>query len=251
MGRVRGFYFEEEGWGVEHLVAVAGNFLSNRLVLVGADRLLEVDRAGRAIRVDLARDEVRDGPSAVDVLYPKGDLGDGHHDGPTPARPGGLLEGAGPNGPDSAPRPKSAEEVVGYRVLASDGEAGHVENFLLDEEARGIRHVVVGTRGRYSAGKALLDPWWIARIAPRARTVHVGLTGEQIWGTRWCAGYEVLDPRGVRIGRAREISADGFAGPGHVRVDVGLRAGFLRPRTFVVPAQTVAVDGARRTLTLQ
>lgn len=45
VGRVHGLYFEEEGWGVEYLVAVAGTFLYNRQVLVGVDRLLGVGRA--------------------------------------------------------------------------------------------------------------------------------------------------------------------------------------------------------------
>lgn len=47
------------------------------------------------------------------------------------------------------------------------------------------------------------------------------------------------------------MSADGDAEPGYVRVEVGFRTGFLRPRTVVIPTQMVAVDGARRTLTLQ
>lgn len=196
----------------EHLVAVASNPLFNRPVLVGVDQLLGADRTQGVVRVGLARDEVRDGPSAVGI-------------------------GTG--------------EVAGYRVWASDGEAGRVEDLVIDEEGWRIRHVVVGMRGRYSAEKVMLDPRWIERIAPVSRTVYVGLTGGQIWGTRRYAGYEVRDPRGVRIGTAREMSVDGDAEPGYVRVDVGHRMGVLRPRTVVIPAQLVAVDEARRVLMLQ
>lgn len=126
-----------------------------------------------------------------------------------------------------------------------------MEDFLVDEEGWRIRHVVVGRRGRHPAGEVLPDPWWIGRIASEARTAYVGLAGGQIWGTRRYAGYEVRDPLGVRIGTARETSADGDAEPGYIRFEAGFRTGILRPRTVVIPTQMVAVDGTRRTPTLQ
>lgn len=216
VGRVHGFYFEEEGGGVEHLVAVAGGPLFNRVVLVDVEHLRGADRAERVVRVDLTRDRVRDGPSTVGV-----------------------------------PCARSTGELYGYRVQASDGEAGRVEDFVVDEEGWRIRHVVVGMRDRYFAKKkVLLDPRWIGRVAPEACTVHIDLTGEQIWGAWRYAGYEVRDPRGIIIGRALEALVNGDAEPGYVRVSMGFRTGFLRPRTVLIPAQMVAVDEVRRVLTL-
>lgn len=69
VGRVSGFYFEEEGCDVEHLVAAAGGLLYNRQVLVGVEHLLGADGAGRAVRVDLSADEVIYGPSAVGAPF--------------------------------------------------------------------------------------------------------------------------------------------------------------------------------------
>lgn len=126
-----------------------------------------------------------------------------------------------------------------------------MEDFVLDEEGWGIRHVVVGMSGRYCAKKVLLDPRWIERIAPEARAVYVRLTGEQIWGTRRYAGYEVRDPRGTRIGRVKEMAANADAQPEYVRVSMDFRAGFLRARTVLIPAQMVAVDEVGRVLRLQ
>ncbi|MDP9475213.1 MAG: hypothetical protein M3R38_05885 [Actinomycetota bacterium] len=216
VGRVHGFCFEEEGWGVEHLLAVAGGSLFNRLVLVDVEHVRGVDRAERVVRVDLTRDKVRDGPSTVGV-----------------------------------PCARRTVELYGYRVQANEGEAGRVEDFVVDEEGWRIRQVVVGMRDRcFAKNKALLDPRWIGRVAPEARTVHVDLTGEQIWGACRYAGYDVRDPRGIIIGRALEALVNGDAEPGYVRVSMGFRTGFLRPRAVLIPAQMVAVDEVRRVLTL-
>lgn len=251
VGRVHGFHFEED-WGIEHLVAVAGGLLFNRLVLVGVEHLRGADPAERAVRVDLAREQVRDGPSAVRTPLSTDGRGTGFRAGPTSTHQGGSpRENAGPGGTGCAPRPRSTGEVAGYRVRASDGEGGRVEDFVLDVEGWRIRHVVIGLSGRYQAKKALLDPRWIERIAPEARAVHVGLTREQIWGTRRYAGYEVRDPRGTRIGRVKELAANADAQPQYVRVSMDFRAGFLRPRTVLIPAQMLTVDEIGRVLTLQ
>lgn len=148
------------------------------------------------------------------------------------------------------PAPEEHRGDDGYRVSASDGEAGRVEDFVVDAEGWRIRHVVLGASGRYSAERVLLEPTCIERLAPEARTVHVGLTGKQIWGARRYAGYEVRDPRGAGIGIASEALVNGEAQPGYVRVSTELRAGSLRPRTVLIPAQMIAVDGARPILGL-
>ncbi len=160
-------------------------------------------------------------------------------------------QNAGPDGSERAGRPRSRGEVAGYRVLASEGEAGHAEGFAVDAEGWRIWDAVVGACGRYSAERVLLDPASIERIVPEAWTVHVGLSGEQIWEARRYASYEVRDARGISIGIALEALVDGDAEPGYVRVSMGSRRGILRPRAVLIPTQMVAIDELRRVLTLQ
>jgi len=155
-------------------VVIAGDILFNRLVLVDVEHLCGADLAYRVIRVDLARDKVRDGPGAGGRMWA------GYRDAMTPTHSASILENAGPDGAGRIPRARSTGEVAGYRVLASDGEAGLVEDFVVDAEGWRIRDVVVGARGRYSAGRVLLDPACIERVASEARTVYVGLTGKEI-----------------------------------------------------------------------
>ncbi len=62
-----------------------------------------------------------------------------------------------------------------------------------------------------------------------------------------CVGYAVLDPEGRKIGVVGELFANGGGEPEYVRVRMGL----FGMRSALIPVQLVALDGERRTMTLQ
>ena len=62
-----------------------------------------------------------------------------------------------------------------------------------------------------------------------------------------CVGYAVLDPEGRKIGVVRELFANGSGEPEYVRVRMGL----FGMKNALIPVQLVALDGERRTMTLQ
>jgi hypothetical protein len=41
---------------------------------------------------------------------------------------------------------RSTHDVTGHRIQAADGEIGHVENFIIDDETWAIRYLVIDTR---------------------------------------------------------------------------------------------------------
>jgi hypothetical protein len=43
-------------------------------------------------------------------------------------------------------------------IGATDGEIGHVEDFLLDDESRAFRYLVVDTRNWWPGNKVLVAP---------------------------------------------------------------------------------------------
>jgi len=55
---------------------------------------------------------------------------------------------------------RSVEEVRKYRVEANNGEVGHVEDFILDDETLAIRYLVIDTRNWLPGRKVLLAPGW-------------------------------------------------------------------------------------------
>jgi len=92
-----------------------------------------------------------------------------------------VTEGAQPGVVEAeGPRLRSADEVEGYHIAASDGEIGHVETFLIDDAAWAIRYMVVDTRNWLPGRKVLVSPAWIQGISWSQNEVTVDLTREQI-----------------------------------------------------------------------
>jgi hypothetical protein len=73
--------------------------------------------------------------------------------------------------------------VTGYRVQATDGEIGHVEDFILDDEAWTVRYMAVDAGGWLSGRKFLVAPAWIASVDWPHSEVTVDLTREAAKGS--------------------------------------------------------------------
>jgi hypothetical protein len=75
---------------------------------------------------------------------------------------------------------RSTEAVTGYRIEAADGEIGHVDGFVVDDEAWAIRYMEVATRNWLPGKKVLVSPAWIERVSWTDSTVYTGLSREAI-----------------------------------------------------------------------
>jgi hypothetical protein len=53
---------------------------------------------------------------------------------------------------------RSVEAVTGYHIHASDGEIGHVEDFLIDDADWSIHYLIVDTRNWWPGKKVLISP---------------------------------------------------------------------------------------------
>ena len=71
-------------------------------------------------------------------------------------------------------------KATGYHIEARDGEIGHVEDFIIDDETWEIRYVVVDTRNWLPAKKVLIAPRWIDRVSWNDSKVYVSLSQEAI-----------------------------------------------------------------------
>jgi len=75
---------------------------------------------------------------------------------------------------------RSSQAVIGYNIDATDGEIGHVEGFVVDDEAWAIRYMEVATRSWWPGKKVLVSPAWIERVSWTDSKVCVGLSREAI-----------------------------------------------------------------------
>jgi hypothetical protein len=97
----------------------------------------------------------------------------------------GGIPPAHPIDAESDPHLRSAREVMAYRIEASDGAIGHVEDFILDDEAADdglweFRYLVVDTRNWLPGRKVLVAPRWADEVRYGDGTVLFGLSREQI-----------------------------------------------------------------------
>jgi hypothetical protein len=75
---------------------------------------------------------------------------------------------------------RSTRAVTGYNVQATDGEIGHVDDFIIDEETWGIRYLIIDTGNWWSGKKILISPRWIKRISWSESKVFVDLSSNTI-----------------------------------------------------------------------
>jgi hypothetical protein len=78
------------------------------------------------------------------------------------------------------PHLRSAKEVTGYRIEATDGAIGHVDDFLLDDQTARIRYAVVDTRNWIPGKHVLIAPQWIREVNWADSRAIVNLTREAV-----------------------------------------------------------------------
>ncbi len=213
IGDVKDLYFDDQAWAVRYLVVDVGSWLSSRKVLVSPIAAGKPDWENKQLPVSLTREQVKNSP-AIDTDMPvtRQHETDYHDYYRYPYYWGDVdLWGAGgfPNmllpgyagyssvladrseadaeaarsearQRDNDPHLRSVKSVVGYHIEASDGEIGHVQGLLVDEDSWAIRYMVVSTSNWWLGHDVLVAPQWIKGISWGDQTVSVNLTQDAL-----------------------------------------------------------------------
>jgi len=75
---------------------------------------------------------------------------------------------------------RSTHAVSGYHIQATDGEIGHVADFVIDDATWAIRYLIIDTQNWWPGKKVLVAPQWIERVSWDESKVFVNLTQEAI-----------------------------------------------------------------------
>jgi sporulation protein YlmC with PRC-barrel domain len=75
---------------------------------------------------------------------------------------------------------RSTQAVNGYHVDASNGTAGHVCDFMMDDKSWAIGQLAVKTGHRFSGNEVLIPVSKVDRISYEKSTVFVNLTKEAV-----------------------------------------------------------------------
>lgn len=212
IGHVCDVLFDDETWMVRWVVVETGTWLSDRKVLLPPFTLGHLDAKRREFSVRLNRAQVKDSPDIDTDKSVSRQMEANVYDyyGWTPYWGTGFyMEGGGYiGGAMGAPyietgRPdktvgaakrdgedahlRSIHAVTGYHIHASDGDIGHVQDFLMEVADWSIRYLVVDTTNWWAGKKVLISPHSVRQIEWSDRLVHINVDREKVKSS---PGYE-------------------------------------------------------------
>jgi hypothetical protein len=85
-----------------------------------------------------------------------------------------------PPSADGDPHLRSVNEVNGYHVHATDGDIGHIEHLLADDEKWDIHYFVIDTRNWWPGKHVLLAPYAVQSIDWSDRHILLNVTRDQV-----------------------------------------------------------------------
>ncbi|MEO6251733.1 MAG: PRC-barrel domain-containing protein [Ferruginibacter sp.] len=180
IGKIEEFYFDDKTWAIRYLVVKTGSWLTGRTVLISPQAIQSPDWEKRELHVNLTRDQISNSPD-TDTHKPishQHEIALYEHYAWQPYWASGFYSGgqwgvmpATPlfteriNDADSTKMQtadndqhlRSSERITGYHIHASDGDIGHVNDFIIDGKTWQILYFVIDTHN-WIGGKKVLIP---------------------------------------------------------------------------------------------
>jgi hypothetical protein len=215
IGHVKDLYFDDQAWVVRYLIVDTGTWLSSRKVLISPIAIGHPNWTEKILPVSITKEQVKNSPD-IDTEkpvsrqheiryfgyygYPNYWGGAGLWGGgiyPNMMMPGnaGFVSTAHPvqseaekayarneaaRHQDDDPHLRSCKAVVSYHIQATDGDIGHVQGLLVDEETWAIRYIIVDTSNWWLGHQVLIAPQWIQDVSWSDATVSVNLTRQAV-----------------------------------------------------------------------
>jgi sporulation protein YlmC with PRC-barrel domain len=196
IGKIKEFYFDDHYWTIRYLVADTGNWLTGTQVLISPYALAAVNKEERYIAIDLTKKQIEDSPSLNTDKPVSKQFEESYYAyyqwpqywvGPYDWEQFTAIErdpekriACNQGGKVWDSRLRSMHDVSGYHIQATDGDIGHVEDFIIDDETWAIRYLIVATQNWWPGKKVLVSPQWIERVSWSESTVFVNLTRDAI-----------------------------------------------------------------------
>ena len=191
IGEVVDFYFDDETWTIRYLVVKTGNWLSGRKVLISAAGLAPTDIKPDLFPISITKEQIRNSPD-IDTDKPvsrqqeamlnqhhfwENYWGSGSYGGEMGIpnrRPVRIKE------IDRDPKEdihlRSITEVDGYTIHATDGEIGHINDFIVDDQTWRLIDLIVDTHNWIGGKKVLVAVAHVHSISFLNRLVYVNIT---------------------------------------------------------------------------
>ncbi len=200
-GKVKDFLFDEDSWGIRYLDVDFGNLFKNGRVLIPKVFIKKPSWEHKRFPVDLNKEDIESCPDLeqrkpVSREYEEALSKHYHIDHYWPYYYAPVTNMYFPPRPLNPPRKilnekdldtslRSFAEVQGYSIKTSDGNVGHVEDLMLDDEDWQIVYIIVDTSKWVPwSKKVILAIDWLKDISFVDREVMIGLPKEIIKDAR-------------------------------------------------------------------
>jgi hypothetical protein len=206
IGTVSDILFDQGNWLVRWLVVDTGDWLPGRKVLLPASVLGHINLQKQEFAVRLTMAQVKDSPDintdkpvsrqmesyvydyygwspywGTDfALSAYGGMGVGLTQTPFLDEKTHEEELDRALRHDGNPHLRSIEAVTGYHIHASDGEIGHIEDFLVQEDDWSIHYLVVDTKNWWPGQKVLISPRSVEEIDWSAELVSLSVDRQRV-----------------------------------------------------------------------
>jgi hypothetical protein len=192
IGHVHDFLFDDNLWLIRYLVADTGNWLPGRQVLLSPLSPGRPDWRRQIFPVELSQEQVENSPpiSADQPVSRQIEADLYAYYGWRPYWLGGAramlntLQYQAQQGASKAeegdPNLRSTREVRGYHIQATDGEVGHIDDFIANDESWTIHYLVVDTRNWLQGKRVLIAPAWVTKVDWVEKLVYLDLRRKTI-----------------------------------------------------------------------
>ncbi|HEY9156285.1 MAG TPA: PRC-barrel domain-containing protein [Opitutaceae bacterium] len=220
IGRIKDALFDDQQWGVRYLVVSTGDWLSGRDVLISPNSIESPSPNQTHLNIRLTREQVQNSPD-VDFEKPiprRVEEEFYSYYGWTPYWVGFPLElfpsammmgetredvasreerepGSTPAAEEVLPRQamshlRSAREIEGYHLHATDGDIGHLIDYLIDSDTWQIQSIIADTKNWFAGKKVILPVSAFERIDWYNRLARTRLTRAEIKAAKEFVGVE-------------------------------------------------------------
>jgi sporulation protein YlmC with PRC-barrel domain len=194
VGTVQELYFDDQNWAVRYLVVRTGGWLLGRDVLIAPVAIKRINDSDGSMRINLTKDQIEHAPSLGSAKAISRQFEEAYYkhfqwapywqpDTTLWGSPVPYLDPAAMNPDDPAlleadeqSHLRGSFEVTGYRIHAKDGEIGHIEDLVVDDEDWIVRYVEVDTRNWLPGKKVLIQSGRIQQIDWENQSVTMSLT---------------------------------------------------------------------------
>jgi hypothetical protein len=173
MGVVRDFLINRDSWQITYLEIDLTDWYPGKKVIVPPTRIKIPEGPLKHVPVSLTKKEVLSSPALAldEEVCRKHEEELALHFGWSPC----FI-----NPDNKQVNLKSLRDMVDYHIHALDGSLGHIEDFIIDDQAWVVRYVVVRTSNWLPGKRVLMAPEWISSVIWEENNVVVGQSREEI-----------------------------------------------------------------------